>query len=134
MKRLCVILIKKINYLALPTLFAAQCPDRTICKNNGDCILRGNSLYCQCPQGFYGVLCESVSKLNALQGQRVQIEIHRTDVFFTFLVPVSSLGCTPNPCKNHGTCKNYDNGEFYSCFCQIGYNGQFCEIPPSTYK
>ena len=40
-------------------------------------------------------------------------------------------GCTPNPCEFHGTCKTYDNGVFFACFCQTGYTGQYCQIEPS---
>ncbi len=43
-------------------------------------------------------------------------------------------GCTPNPCKFHGTCRTYDNGVFFACFCQVGYSGQYCQIEPSTSK
>lgn len=39
-------------------------------------------------------------------------------------------GCNPNPCKNYAACRTYDNGDFFSCFCQTGYTGRFCEIPP----
>ncbi len=40
--------------------------------------------------------------------------------------------CEPNPCMNTGTCITFTNGIFYSCFCQFGYSGKFCEILPTT--
>ena len=42
--------------------------------------------------------------------------------------------CEPNPCMNTGTCITFTNGIFYSCFCQYGYSGKFCEIRPTTSK
>ena len=34
--------------------------------------------------------------------------------------------CSPNPCKNGGTCTDGLNS--YSCSCQVGYEGDNCEI------
>ncbi|KAK6165366.1 hypothetical protein SNE40_022307 [Patella caerulea] len=34
--------------------------------------------------------------------------------------------CTPNPCKNNGTCSKVDNG--YSCSCTPGYLGEHCDV------
>ena len=33
--------------------------------------------------------------------------------------------CSSNPCKNHGTCIEYDAG--YQCMCQVTFAGLHCE-------
>jgi hypothetical protein len=35
--------------------------------------------------------------------------------------------CLTDPCKNNGTCLNFDGG--YNCSCSYGYKGKNCEIP-----
>lgn len=34
--------------------------------------------------------------------------------------------CSPNPCKNGGTCSGDGNGG-YSCRCASGYTGRHCD-------
>lgn len=36
--------------------------------------------------------------------------------------------CTPNPCKNGGSCFTKSNGSFKGCACPSGFGGETCEI------
>ena len=38
---------------------------------------------------------------------------------------VSKARCTPNPCRNEGTCTAID--KHYECTCAVGYMGRNCE-------
>lgn len=35
--------------------------------------------------------------------------------------------CKPSPCKNGGTCRQ--SGTTYSCQCQTGWTGLYCDVP-----
>ena len=40
--------------------------------------------------------------------------------------------CSPNPCLNAGTCVTQSNGNFFGCFCAIGFIGVYCENTRQT--
>ena len=40
---------------------------------------------------------------------------------------VPSNPCSPNPCRNGGTCQINNAGGF-TCLCPVGYHGICCEI------
>ena len=56
-----------------------------------------NGFRCDCALGFEGELCEE--NINE---------------------------CLEDPCRNRGTCEEFENT--YKCFCQPGYEGKNCEI------
>lgn len=89
------------------------------CQNGGTCVDLENSYACYCPDGFFRPLsCPAITT---------------TTVATTTAASVPVLNqCEPNPCKNQGTCITFTNGIFYSCFCQNGFTGKYCEFPPHS--
>merc|ERR1711991_1244034 len=47
-------------------------------------------------------------------------------------VPPGGSGdpCSPNPCKNGGTCVTTDLGTDYVCECPVGFSGRHCDPNP----
>ncbi|KAK7810161.1 hypothetical protein U0070_026784 [Myodes glareolus] len=96
-------------FLCAPGLFAASgdiC-DSSLCLNGGTCLLgRDNDIYCLCPEGFTGLVCNETEK----------------------------GPCSPNPCHHDGKCqvnKDAQRGDTftpYICHCSLGYSGIHCEI------
>jgi LysM repeat protein len=81
------------------------CPFTNPCKNQGVCMIQGNSYFCLCPTSFTGNFCE-------------------TSLYST---TTRTLSCNPNPCYNNGFCLGDSNGVFESCICQASFAGSFCE-------
>nr|XP_048290829.1 lactadherin isoform X1 [Myodes glareolus] len=100
-------------FLCAPGLFAASgdiC-DSSLCLNGGTCLLgRDNDIYCLCPEGFTGLVCNETEK----------------------------GPCSPNPCHHDGKCqvnKDAQRGDTftpYICHCSLGYSGIHCEIMNET--
>lgn len=51
-------------------------------------------------------------------------------VTYEFITPTNDDDCSPNPCKNGGSCTDLVGG--YSCSCPAGYSGITCEIGDSA--
>ncbi|XP_028610716.1 lactadherin isoform X2 [Grammomys surdaster] len=94
-------------------LFAASgdfC-DSSLCLNGGTCLMgQGNDIYCLCPDGFTGLVCNETEK----------------------------GPCSPNPCYNDAKCLvtvDTQRGDIfteYICQCPVGYSGIHCETGCST--
>ena len=48
------------------------------------------------------------------------------------VISVPFGACSPNPCKNGGTCRDISESpnrdEYYKCECTPGFSGRFCDI------
>ncbi|CAL1532974.1 unnamed protein product [Lymnaea stagnalis] len=79
-----------LNRSAAPCIF-------NVCQNNGSCTDHWDSLFCSCPVGFTGKICEeNVSK------------------------------CDNSSCSDHGHCI-LESETFHTCVCDQGWTGQNCE-------
>lgn len=70
------------------------------CMNNGMCVRKGNSYYCECSSRYIGDHCET----NQISG------------------------CYSDPCMHGGSCREAPDGISTFCLCRPGYRGEFCEI------
>ena len=68
------------------------------CLQGGSCQDIGDDFKCDCPQGRAGKTC----KYNDF--------------------------CTPNPCKNNGTCSNDFKLARFKCKCKHQFEGQSCTM------
>lgn len=75
-----------------------NCPLGTVYNKFGNCVVKGVGNYEDC-------------KKNGKAPDVVE--------------PVSV--CSSSPCKNGGTCNDWQDGKSYSCTCQWGYEGETCE-------
>ena len=76
------------------------------CKNGATCLLFGRLVFCQCPAGFAGWLCENKSPPTTCENTEIKL------------------------CQNDGTCKNGEDGLY--CQCPSGFTGMFCENGPGS--
>ena len=89
-----------------PEFSGQQCQYRTCvrneCQHGGSCVMIADSFKCLCPESFTGRLC----------GTRITL-------------------CTPNPCRNQGSCVIFSKEgtpDAYHCTCPKGTTGTHCEI------
>ncbi|XP_077205134.1 sushi, nidogen and EGF-like domain-containing protein 1 isoform X3 [Paroedura picta] len=105
------------------------------CRNGGKC-LDGNSTVCQCPLGYFGLLCElevtatpcSMSTQCPDGGYCMEyggsyLCVCHTDYGTNHTVPPSP--CDSDPCLNGGSCEAQDDS--YTCECTRGFIGRHCE-------
>ncbi|KAE9412961.1 hypothetical protein Angca_004648, partial [Angiostrongylus cantonensis] len=117
------------------------------CQNGAQCIDMVNSYRCVCAPMYGGKYCEEKMQYCSKQLNPCQNggKCQRTELGYKQVVPLLVCDCTPgftgyncstnvNDCRNH-KCRNngicVDGVTSYSCKCVMGYNGHFCEIPPS---
>lgn len=74
--------------------------DPNLCQNNATCVPTVEEFVCQCKDVFFGKYCEK---------------------------RISDLDCRSNQCYNSGKCEPSENNDFYSCKCNLGYYGTFCQ-------
>ncbi|XP_038068270.1 uncharacterized protein LOC119737763 isoform X5 [Patiria miniata] len=88
-----------------PSLDICSLPDRPPCEQGASCSNAFHSYdndvdyICNCPIGFIGHNCETVS----------------------------TNPCNSNPCRNGAQCQPFNT--YYVCQCTTGYAGSTCEIP-----
>ena len=88
------------------------------CMNGGTCVSLPNGTFfgCFCSTGYIGVYCET---------QKPVKTVFKTQ-FSMFAM------CSPNPCMNGGTCIALGNGEYFGCFCSVGFIGTNCQTADPT--
>ncbi|KAL1774430.1 lactadherin isoform X2 [Sigmodon hispidus] len=85
--------------------------DSRLCLNGGTCLIsQDNDIYCLCPEGFTGQVCNETE----------------------------NGPCSPNPCHQDARCQVTEDthrGDIftpYICHCPLGYSGTHCEIGCAT--
>ncbi|NXL96761.1 SNED1 protein, partial [Tyrannus savana] len=104
------------------------------CRNGGSC-LEGNVTICQCPPGFFGLLCEfevttTPCNMNTqcpdggycMEYGGSYLCVCHTDYGTNHTMPSP---CDSEPCLNGGSCKVHDDS--YICECPQGFLGMHCE-------
>ncbi|XP_068025547.1 sushi, nidogen and EGF-like domain-containing protein 1 isoform X5 [Melanerpes formicivorus] len=104
------------------------------CRNGGSC-LEGNITVCQCPPGFFGLLCEfevttTPCSMNTqcpdggycMEYGGSYLCVCHTDYSTNHTVPSP---CDSEPCLNGGFCEVHDDS--YTCECPQGFLGKHCE-------
>ncbi|NXH17708.1 SNED1 protein, partial [Bucco capensis] len=104
------------------------------CRNGGSC-LEGNITICQCPAGFFGLLCEfevttTPCNMNTqcpdggycMEYGGSYLCVCHTDYSTNHTMPSP---CDSEPCLNGGFCEVHDDS--YICECPQGFLGKHCE-------
>ncbi|NXN16557.1 SNED1 protein, partial [Indicator maculatus] len=115
-----------------------DCRDKLLdgceCRNGGSC-LEGNITVCQCPPGFFGLLCEfeittTPCSMNTqcpdggycMEYGGSYLCVCHTDYSTNHTMPSP---CDSEPCLNGGSCEIHDDS--YTCECPQGFLGKHCE-------
>uniref|UniRef100_A0A8U8BET0 Uncharacterized protein n=1 Tax=Geospiza parvula TaxID=87175 RepID=A0A8U8BET0_GEOPR len=110
------------------------------CKNGGTCEAKGSDFSCHCPKPYGGTTCE--------KGNGSFKNCHFGDCLVILTPPYfkcsckppykrpsfcsgKSPTCSPNPCKNGGTCIRNRYRSKFTCKCPEPFRGRFCEIGPN---
>ncbi|KAG8508280.1 Sushi, nidogen and EGF-like domain-containing protein 1 [Galemys pyrenaicus] len=109
-------------------------PEGCECRNGGRC-LEADAGACQCPPGFFGLLCEfevtatpcTVNTQCPDGGYCMEYAGSYLCVCHTPHNVSHSLPspCDSDPCMNGGSCEARDDA--YTCACPRGFHGQRCE-------
>lgn len=96
------------------------------CKNRGLCqVLRLNSYYCACPEGWTGPHCEQGNRgQKKKNGVKFAWEMFVTERSFPLFLDVKECSMADNVCQNGGTCD--ERMGYYICNCQLGFAGKNC--------
>ncbi|XP_074401361.1 hyaluronan-binding protein 2 isoform X1 [Zonotrichia albicollis] len=111
------------------------------CKNGGTCEAKGSDFSCHCPKPYGGTTCEKVEDMC------LEKNCHFGDCLITLTPPYFKCSCkppyrrpscrrafkqcSPNPCKNGGTCIRNRYRSKFTCKCPEPFRGRFCEIGPN---
>ncbi|XP_059249888.1 sushi, nidogen and EGF-like domain-containing protein 1 isoform X8 [Mustela nigripes] len=109
-------------------------PDHCECRNGGRC-LGANTTLCQCPPGFFGLLCEfevtaTPCNMNTqcpdggycMEYGGSYLCVCHTDHNVSHSLPSP---CDSDPCFNGGSCDAHEDS--YTCECPRGFHGRHCE-------
>ncbi|XP_067158181.1 sushi, nidogen and EGF-like domain-containing protein 1 isoform X4 [Apteryx mantelli] len=104
------------------------------CRNGGSC-LEGNVTICQCPPGYFGLLCEfevTATPCNVntqcpdggycMEYGGSYLCVCHTDYSTNHTMPSP---CDSEPCLNGGSCEVHDDS--YTCECPRAFLGKHCE-------
>uniref|UniRef100_A0A663LSN9 Sushi, nidogen and EGF like domains 1 n=1 Tax=Athene cunicularia TaxID=194338 RepID=A0A663LSN9_ATHCN len=113
-----------------PLFSLAELSEGCECRNGGSC-LEGNVTICQCPPGFFGLLCEfevtttpcNVNTQCPDGGYCMEYGGSYLCVCHTDYAMPSP--CDSEPCMNGGSCEVHDDS--YTCECPRGFLGKHCE-------
>ncbi|XP_051695315.1 sushi, nidogen and EGF-like domain-containing protein 1 isoform X3 [Oryctolagus cuniculus] len=109
-------------------------PEDCECRNGGQC-LGANATLCQCPPGFFGLLCEfevTATPCNVntqcpdggycMEYGGTYLCVCHTDHNVSHPLPSP---CDSDPCFNGGSCHAHEDS--YTCECPRGFHGRHCE-------
>ncbi|XP_041471913.1 fibropellin-3-like [Lytechinus variegatus] len=101
----------------------------TSCANNGFCVDGDNSFTCVCSHGFTGDTCTaSICGSIACENGGVCSSSDQCTCAAGFIGSTCETNineCSPEPCRNGGTC--IDGINSYTCSCRTGYTGNICD-------
>uniref|UniRef100_A0A7E4URY0 Delta-like protein n=1 Tax=Panagrellus redivivus TaxID=6233 RepID=A0A7E4URY0_PANRE len=114
---------------------AYECPSNP-CRNNGSCEYDGKYFRCTCPRFYIGDFCElrqptACDAIECGNGEcslahgRLEVPVCKCHKGFTGVNCHQIDHCKPESCSGHGECINHQSD--FSCKCDVGFEGQFCE-------
>jgi hypothetical protein len=97
------------------------------CRNGGTCVDAVASFSCTCRPGYTGRFCET--DVNGTMTPLFRRAPHPRPCLNSLrLCAASPLAeCASSPCRTPGTANCVDGLDSYTCICNPGYTGRFCE-------
>ncbi|KAK9871009.1 hypothetical protein WA026_009969 [Henosepilachna vigintioctopunctata] len=109
-----------------------------ICENNGTCLEKSTTYECECPNGFIGKRCHLLPcdfkpcpqnaiciNTNEDKTSRNSYRCVCTEGWSGESCNTKLNFCSPNSCKNNGTCTNLPTN--FECNCPKPFHGANCE-------